>query len=149
MQLTNTPKHSLTDSECMACEGGLLTFQQDTLELWTEPAGAKLTTVSLKGRMGQLSVVITSEFFTSTGQPLFPVRPRALRPPKSLPLAGCRVGGGRDGRWDEHVVGGGKHDGYLISMNGHINDYCAWLDTLIVGIDDPWHSQLPGFFIRF
>lgn len=37
---------------------------------------------------------------------------------------------------DEHVVGGGKHDGYLISMNGHINDYAPWLDTLILGIND-------------
>lgn len=42
---------------------------------------------------------------------------------------------------DEHVVGGGHHDGYLISMNGGspqgVNDYCAWLDTLIMGIADP------------
>jgi hypothetical protein len=37
---------------------------------------------------------------------------------------------------DEHVIGGGPHDGYLISMAGHINDYCAWLDDLILGIND-------------
>jgi uncharacterized protein YraI len=37
---------------------------------------------------------------------------------------------------DEHVIGGGNHDGYLISMNGHIDDYCPWLDNLILGIND-------------
>lgn len=38
---------------------------------------------------------------------------------------------------DEHVVGGGKHDGYLISMASNPPAYCAWLDTLIIGINDP------------
>lgn len=37
---------------------------------------------------------------------------------------------------DEHVVGGGKHDGYLISMASNPSALCAWLDTLIVGVND-------------
>lgn len=38
---------------------------------------------------------------------------------------------------DEHVIGGGNHDGFLISMNGHIHDYAPWLDRLIMGVNDP------------
>lgn len=38
---------------------------------------------------------------------------------------------------DEHVIGGGSHDGYLISMAGHREDYCGWLDRLILGVNDP------------
>lgn len=38
---------------------------------------------------------------------------------------------------DEHVVGGGNHDGYLISMSDNPARYCAWLDELIIGINDP------------
>lgn len=38
---------------------------------------------------------------------------------------------------DEHVVGGGAHDGYLISMSDNPTRYCAWLDELIIGINDP------------
>lgn len=37
---------------------------------------------------------------------------------------------------DEHVIGGGPHDGYLESMKDHPPRYCAWLDALIMGIDD-------------
>ena len=38
---------------------------------------------------------------------------------------------------DEHVVGGGAHDGYLISMRDNPARYCQWLDELIMGINDP------------
>lgn len=37
---------------------------------------------------------------------------------------------------DEHVIGGGPHDGYQVPFNGHLADYCAWLDTAIMGIAD-------------
>jgi hypothetical protein len=37
---------------------------------------------------------------------------------------------------DEHVIGGGKHDGYLISMHDDPARYCGWLDSLILGIND-------------
>jgi len=37
---------------------------------------------------------------------------------------------------DEHVVGGGQHIGYQGPFAGHLNDYCPWLDTLILGIND-------------
>lgn len=38
---------------------------------------------------------------------------------------------------DEHVIGGGNHDGFHAFFNGRLNDYCAWLDTAILGINDP------------
>lgn len=38
---------------------------------------------------------------------------------------------------DEHVIGGGNHDGYLISMRDNPARYCQWLDELIIGINDP------------
>lgn len=37
---------------------------------------------------------------------------------------------------DEHVVGGGNHDGFLISMRDNPARYCQWLDQLIMGIND-------------
>lgn len=37
---------------------------------------------------------------------------------------------------DEHVIGGGPHDGYIVSMAGHIHDYPAWIDSLILGVND-------------
>jgi murein DD-endopeptidase MepM/ murein hydrolase activator NlpD len=36
---------------------------------------------------------------------------------------------------DEHVIGGGNHDGYLRTM-GVGDAYCHWLDQLIMGIND-------------
>lgn len=38
---------------------------------------------------------------------------------------------------DEHVVGGGPHDGFHVPYAGRLEDYCAWLDTAILGIADP------------
>lgn len=38
---------------------------------------------------------------------------------------------------DEHVIGGGPHDGFHKFFNGRLNDYCEWLDTAIIGINDP------------
>lgn len=38
---------------------------------------------------------------------------------------------------DEHVIGGGPHIGYHGPFNGRLHEYCAWLDTLIMGINDP------------
>lgn len=37
---------------------------------------------------------------------------------------------------DEHVIGGGEHFGYQKYFEGHLNDYCAWIDTLILGVND-------------
>ena len=37
---------------------------------------------------------------------------------------------------DEHVIGGGEHFGYQKYFEGRLNDYCGWLDTLILGIND-------------
>lgn len=37
---------------------------------------------------------------------------------------------------DEWLNGGGEHIGYKGPFNGHLNDYCGWLDTLIMGIND-------------
>lgn len=37
---------------------------------------------------------------------------------------------------DEHVVGGGNHDGYLISMRDNPSRYCDWLDQFILGVND-------------
>lgn len=38
---------------------------------------------------------------------------------------------------DEHVIGGGPHHGYLVPFGSRPADYCAWLDTAIMGIADP------------
>lgn len=38
---------------------------------------------------------------------------------------------------DEHVIGGGAHDGFHEYFNGRLDDYCGWLDTAIIGINDP------------
>lgn len=38
---------------------------------------------------------------------------------------------------DEHVIGGGEHAGFHSYFNGRLNDYCGWLDTAIMGINDP------------
>lgn len=37
---------------------------------------------------------------------------------------------------DSYVIGGGAHDGYKKYFDGRLNDYCPWLDTLIMGIND-------------
>lgn len=37
---------------------------------------------------------------------------------------------------DEHVIGGGNHDGYLRTL-GASDAYCRWLDDFILGIGDP------------
>lgn len=37
---------------------------------------------------------------------------------------------------DEHVIGGGPHDGYLRSMADNPARYCQWLDDFIIGIND-------------
>lgn len=37
---------------------------------------------------------------------------------------------------DEHVIGGGEHFGFHKYFDGRLNDYCGWLDTLILGIND-------------
>jgi hypothetical protein len=37
---------------------------------------------------------------------------------------------------DQHVLGGGAHDGYLRALPDK-NAYCRWLDELIMGIGDP------------
>lgn len=37
---------------------------------------------------------------------------------------------------DEHVIGGGAHDGFHKYFNGRLDDYCGWLDTAIIGIND-------------
>lgn len=37
---------------------------------------------------------------------------------------------------DEHVIGGGPHHGYQVPFAGRLHEYCPWLDTLIMGIND-------------
>lgn len=37
---------------------------------------------------------------------------------------------------DEHVIGGGNHDGYLISMKPNVANLCPWLDSFILGVND-------------
>jgi len=37
---------------------------------------------------------------------------------------------------DSYVIGGGAHDGFHKFFDGRLNDYCGWLDTLIMGIND-------------
>lgn len=37
---------------------------------------------------------------------------------------------------DEHVIGGGEHAGFHKYFNGRLDDYCGWLDTLIIGVND-------------
>lgn len=45
---------------------------------------------------------------------------------------------------DEHVVGGGPHDGFHVPYAGQLNNYVGWLDALIMGVND-WriHSWQP------
>lgn len=44
---------------------------------------------------------------------------------------------------DEHVIGGGNHDGYLRTL-GASDAYCRWLDDFILGVNDPRiHSFQP------
>lgn len=50
----------------------------------------------------------------------------------------------QDVRWivgefgvDEHVIGGGEHVGFHDHFHGRLHDYCAWLDTAIMGVNDP------------
>lgn len=38
---------------------------------------------------------------------------------------------------DEYVIGGKKHAGYQEYFNGRLSDYCQWLDTAIMGVNDP------------
>lgn len=38
---------------------------------------------------------------------------------------------------DEHVIGGGPHDGFHKFFNGRLDEYCGWLDSAIMGINDP------------
>ena len=45
---------------------------------------------------------------------------------------------------DEHVIGGGPHDGYQVPYAGQLNNYVGWLDALIMGVNDPRiHSWMP------
>lgn len=38
---------------------------------------------------------------------------------------------------DEHVIGGGEHAGFHKYFKDRLNDYCGWLDTAIMGVNDP------------
>ena len=45
---------------------------------------------------------------------------------------------------DEHVIGGGPHDGFQVPYAGQLNNYVGWLDALILGVNDPRiHSWMP------
>lgn len=45
---------------------------------------------------------------------------------------------------DEHVVGGGPHDGFHVPYAGQLDNYVGWLDALIMGVNDPRiHSWMP------